>query len=354
MLDALDHSVHREPADVGRSQRLCLLPVDRHRIGAVGCIRCTHPAPPVTSQRRKLVNRHIPCFVEAAIRALDRPDQREPVLVGLEDLEPSTRQLFAHVASHLVLDGRAVFAVKHSRRLAGVIQDQSRGLGHETIIPRLTDDSGSVLWITEPRAAPYAVTMSTAELPASTGEYLAARTAVGPGLDDCWLWTNKPDRDGYGVAHVGGKQWRAHRLSYRFHVGPTPDGHELDHTCDVRLCVRPSHLVPVASNFENFVNKYLRQGRTREVAEQLAAWNVKHIECEHELKVASRRTTAEAAERGIVVGARVVRSRRRDATIWRVTHMIKAGRGLIDVGLESEAGARTRASASEVWLTDAL
>lgn len=196
--------------------------------------------------------------------------------------------------------------------------------------------------------------MSTAELPASTGDYLAARTAVGPGVDDCWLWTNKPDRDGYGVAHVEGKQWRAHRLSYRFHVGPIPDGHELDHTCDLRLCVRPSHLVPVASNFENFVNKYLRQGRTREVAEQLAAWNVKHIEREHELKVASRRTTAEAAERGIVVGARVVRSRRRDATIWRVTHMIKAGRGLIDVGLESEAGARTRASASQVWLTDAL
>lgn len=157
--------------------------------------------------------------------------------------------------------------------------------------------------------------MSTAELPASTGQYLVARTVVGPGPDDCWLWTNRPDRDGYGVAHVAGKQWRAHRLSYRFYVGPIPDGHELDHTCEVRLCVRPSHIAPVASNFENFVNKYLRQGRTRAVAEQLAAWDVKHIEREHELKVAFRRAATEAAERGIVVGARVVRSRRRDATI---------------------------------------
>ncbi|WP_374460028.1 HNH endonuclease signature motif containing protein [Microbacterium sp.] len=119
--------------------------------------------------------------------------------------------------------------------------------------------------------------MSTAELPASTGQYLASRTTVGPGPDDCWLWTNKPDRDGYGVAHAAGKQWRAHRLSYRFHVGPIPDGHELDHTCEVRLCVRPSHLAPVASNFENFVSKYLRQGRAREAAEQLAADRVQEV-----------------------------------------------------------------------------
>jgi len=77
------------------------------------------------------------------------------------------------------------------------------------------------------------------------------------------------------------------------------------------------------------------------------------LEREHELKVAFRRATAEAAKRGIVVGARAVRSQRRDATIWRITHMIKAGRGALDVGLESEAGARTRAAATEVWLAEA-
>lgn len=32
--------------------------------------------------------------------------------------------------------------------------------------------------------------------------------------------------------------------------------------------------------------------------------------------------------------------------------MIKAGRGALDVGLESEAGARTRAAATEVWLAE--
>ena len=224
--------------------------------------------------------------------ALDRSDQREPVLIGLEDLEPTARQLLPNVTAHLMLNRRAALAVERTRWLAGAVQDQSRSLRHEDILAQLSSSFRSCLWITSHCADPYAVTMSTADLPAPIGDYLAARTAAGPGENDCWLWTNKPDRDGYGVATTTGKQWRAHRLSYRFHVGPIPDGHELDHTCEIRLCVRPSHLVPVASNFENFVNKYVRQGRTREVAEQLAAWDVKHIEREHELKVAFRRATA--------------------------------------------------------------
>lgn len=200
--------------------------------------------------------------------------------------------------------------------------------------------------------------MSTAELPASIGDYLAARTAAGTGENDCWLWTNKPDRDGYGVATVRGKQWRAHRLSYRFHVGPIPDGYELDHTCEVRLCVRPSHLAPVESNFENLVNKYLRQGRTRAVAEQLATWDTAQIRRDHELKVESRRraaaltaAVAAAAELGLVIGASVVRSQRRDATVWKITDVIFGVGDNLEVGLISAAGARTWASATDVWLT---
>ena len=72
--------------------------------------------------------------------------------------------------------------------------------------------------------------------------YLDARISRGDGADDCWTWTLKPDRDGYGVASFGGRQWRAHRLSYTVHVGDIPDGHDLDHVCETRLCVRPSHL----------------------------------------------------------------------------------------------------------------
>lgn len=58
----------------------------------------------------------------------------------------------------------------------------------------------------------------------------------------CWLWTDKPDPDGYGQLRVTGRNIRAHRLSYTLAYGPIPDGLDVCHHCDVPLCVRPDHL----------------------------------------------------------------------------------------------------------------
>ncbi len=57
----------------------------------------------------------------------------------------------------------------------------------------------------------------------------------------CWVW----DRglDGYGYGRMRGR--RAHRVSYELHVGPIPEGLDLDHLCRVRNCVNPAHLEPV-------------------------------------------------------------------------------------------------------------
>ena len=72
--------------------------------------------------------------------------------------------------------------------------------------------------------------------------------------DECWLWTDAPAGNGYGMMSVGGrggsKQY-AHRLSYEIHVGPIPDGLTIDHVwkrgCRSRLCVNPNHLEPVTN-----------------------------------------------------------------------------------------------------------
>lgn len=68
--------------------------------------------------------------------------------------------------------------------------------------------------------------------------------------DGCWIWTANVDRDGYGKISVSGIQRMAHRASYEMHVGPIPDGMQIDHLCRKRSCVNHYHLevVTLAEN----------------------------------------------------------------------------------------------------------
>lgn len=73
--------------------------------------------------------------------------------------------------------------------------------------------------------------------------------------DGCWLWLAGPAGDGYGTFKLNGATLLAHRVSYLLTHGELPDGPgyhgvEIRHTCDVRRCVRPDHLVP-GSHWEN-------------------------------------------------------------------------------------------------------
>lgn len=74
----------------------------------------------------------------------------------------------------------------------------------------------------------------------------------------CWLWTGQVRTNGYGQAPTGKRKGRAaaHRFVYEFHMGPIPEGLELDHLCSTPLCVNPEHLEPV-THAEN-----VRRGRS--------------------------------------------------------------------------------------------
>ncbi len=69
------------------------------------------------------------------------------------------------------------------------------------------------------------------------------------GDEGCWRWiggTVVNPSGVYGRMIDDEHRYRlAHRVSYEHHIGPIPDGLEVDHLCRNTLCVNPKHLEPV-------------------------------------------------------------------------------------------------------------
>ncbi|MFB8182631.1 HNH endonuclease signature motif containing protein [Streptomyces sp. NPDC055966] len=65
-----------------------------------------------------------------------------------------------------------------------------------------------------------------------------------PELGPCWVWTGGL-AEGYGAFWLDGRQERAHIVAYTWAKGEIAEGHERDHLCRNRACVRPDHLEAV-------------------------------------------------------------------------------------------------------------
>lgn len=79
---------------------------------------------------------------------------------------------------------------------------------------------------------------------------LADRLAAGWKLDTesgCWVWQKAQTAAGYGQIGEGGKVLYTHRVAYELHVGPIPDGLQIDHLCRNTSCCNPGHLEVVTA-----------------------------------------------------------------------------------------------------------
>lgn len=75
-----------------------------------------------------------------------------------------------------------------------------------------------------------------------TLDELLARTIADPETG-CLLWTGaRFGGTGYGAVNRRGTVRSTHRLAWEAAYGDIPPGLLVQHTCDVRACIRPEHL----------------------------------------------------------------------------------------------------------------
>jgi len=87
------------------------------------------------------------------------------------------------------------------------------------------------------------------------------KVAVAPGIDECWPWTGKRWKNGYGQITISGHTIGTHRFAYFLIYGQIPGGKFVLHDCDNPPCCNPFHLY--SGTPKNNTDDCVRRGRAR-------------------------------------------------------------------------------------------
>ena len=61
----------------------------------------------------------------------------------------------------------------------------------------------------------------------------------------CWLYTKHIKKNGYGVIFKDGLKIYAHKYAFELYKGPLMPGKHIHHSCGVRNCCCPGHMVDI-------------------------------------------------------------------------------------------------------------
>jgi hypothetical protein len=83
------------------------------------------------------------------------------------------------------------------------------------------------------------------------------------GSDDCWNWTGKTNKGGYGLLHGSvktetPKERLVHRHAWILKHGPIPAGLYILHSCDNRLCCNVNHMA-LGTKADNNADMYAKK-----------------------------------------------------------------------------------------------